>query len=249
MSHFSGSQSPVNNEPRSVEADTAYTPPTPPNGKLLKTDKRQSTQSTQSPYGGGNPSATKSDFFPLRGHARAVSSIVPSSPVWVDHDSSPVANSPITVADRKKSRGRSSSRPLSMIQAYQPPRMDVNEDTIPELQPIFTFLNSHANKLYQEGYFLKLDDQNTRMYIINACSATACTSFANIRTEGKPHLDRTWTECFAQLVGTVLSLWDAAELDAAGENGEVLPKFINLTDASIKMVCYIQRLFRIDSQG
>jgi hypothetical protein len=37
-------------------------------------------------------------------------------------------------------------------------------------------------------------------------------------------------------VGTVLSLWDAAELDAAGEDGEVLPKFINLTDASIKMV-------------
>lgn len=57
-------------------------------------------------------------------------------------------------------------------------------------------------------------------------------------TEGKPNPDRTWTECFAQLVGTVLSLWDAAELDAAGEDGEVLPKFINLTDASIKMVCY-----------
>lgn len=41
--------------------------------------------------------------------------------------------------------------------------MDVSDDTIPELQPIFTFLNSHSNKLYQEGYFLKLDDQNTRM--------------------------------------------------------------------------------------
>lgn len=57
------------------------------------------------------------------------------------------------------------------------------------------------------------------------------------RLGGKPNPDRTWTECFAQLVGTVLSLWDAAELDAAGEDGEVLPKFINLTDASIKMVC------------
>ncbi|KAK4131904.1 hypothetical protein BT67DRAFT_387018 [Trichocladium antarcticum] len=93
--------------------------------------------------------------------------------------------------------------------------MDVNEDTPAELQPIFTLLNSHSNKLYQEGYFLKLDDQDIR---------------------GKPNPDRTWTECFAQLVGTVLSLWDAAELDAAGEDGEVLPKFINLTDASIKMI-------------
>jgi len=38
--------------------------------------------------------------------------------------------------------------------------MDVNEETLPELQPIFNFLNSHTNKLYQEGYFLKLDDQD-----------------------------------------------------------------------------------------
>ncbi|KAI9053451.1 hypothetical protein LZ554_002409 [Drepanopeziza brunnea f. sp. 'monogermtubi'] len=108
-----------------------------------------------------------------------------------------------------------SNRPLSMIQTYHPSLMDVTQDTLPELQPIFTFLNSHANKLYQEGYFLKLDDQNT---------------------QGKPNADRTWTECFAQLVGTVLSLWDASELDEAGQEGEVLPKFINLTDASIKMI-------------
>ena len=49
-------------------------------------------------------------------------------------------------------------------------------------------------------------------------------------------MDRNWTECFAQLVGTVLSLWDAAALDAAGQDGEVAPTFINLADASIKMV-------------
>jgi CCR4-NOT transcriptional complex subunit CAF120 len=49
-----------------------------------------------------------------------------------------------------------------MVQTYNPPLMDVNADTPPELQPVFTLLNSHSNKLYQEGYFLKLDDQNTR---------------------------------------------------------------------------------------
>ncbi len=59
-------------------------------------------------------------------------------------------------------REHAPSRPMSMVQTYQPPLMDINQDTLPELQPIFTFLNSHANKLYQEGYFLKLDDQNTR---------------------------------------------------------------------------------------
>jgi len=54
--------------------------------------------------------------------------------------------------------------------------------------------------------------------------------------DGRPNADRSWTESFAQLVGTVLSLWDAAALDAAGQDGEVAPTFINLADASIKMV-------------
>ena len=76
-------------------------------------------------------------------------------------------------------------------------------------------MNSHSNKLYQEGYFLKLHDLDAR---------------------GRPSGDRTWQECFAQLVGTVLSLWDAAELDSAGDDGEVVPTFVNLADASIKMI-------------
>jgi CCR4-NOT transcriptional complex subunit CAF120 len=63
-----------------------------------------------------------------------------------------------------------------MVQTYQPPLMEVANDTPPELQPIFTFLNSHSNKLYQEGYFLKLHDLDTR---------------------GRPSRDRTWQECFA----------------------------------------------------
>jgi CCR4-NOT transcriptional complex subunit CAF120 len=53
---------------------------------------------------------------------------------------------------------------MSIIQTYQPPVMEVTEDTIPELQPIFSLLNYHSNKLYHEGYFLKLDDQNTRTW-------------------------------------------------------------------------------------
>lgn len=54
--------------------------------------------------------------------------------------------------------------------------------------------------------------------------------------DGRPNHDRSWTESFAQLVGTILSLWDASALDAAGQDGEVAPTFINLADASIKMV-------------
>lgn len=59
---------------------------------------------------------------------------------------------------------------------------------------------------------------------------------ADIDAGGRPSPDRNWTEVFAQLVGTVLSVWDAQRLDDAGEDGEVVPSFINLADASIKMV-------------
>lgn len=119
-----------------------------------------------------------------------------------------------TPASRARGDSRANTRPNSMIQTYNPPQVEVALDTPPELQPIFSFLNSHSNKLYQEGYFLKLHDLDSR---------------------GRPSQDRVWTECFAQLVGTVLSLWDAAALDQAGEDGEVVPTFINLSDASIKM--------------
>ena len=74
------------------------------------------------------------------------------------HFASPARDSP---APRTRTE-RASSRPASMIQTYQPPMMEIAQDTIPELQPIFTFLNSHSNKLYQEGYFLKLNDLDTR---------------------------------------------------------------------------------------
>ena len=52
------------------------------------------------------------------------------------------------------------SRPPSMIFSRNPPLMEHTEDTPPELSPIFSFLNIHTNKVYQEGYFLKLNDQD-----------------------------------------------------------------------------------------
>ena len=63
---------------------------------------------------------------------------------------------------RQRSDTGRSSCPMSMIQTYQPPIMEVGQDTLPELQRIFMFLNSHSNKLYQEGYFLKFHDTDSR---------------------------------------------------------------------------------------
>ena len=76
------------------------------------------------------------------------------------HVAAPSRDSP---PPRTRNERTFSMRPMSMVQTYQPPLMEIAQDTIPELQPIFSFLNSHANKLYQEGYFLKLNDLDTRM--------------------------------------------------------------------------------------
>lgn len=78
------------------------------------------------------------------------------------HVAAPARDSPTPSPLRTREQRSNSIRPMSMVQTYQPPTMEIAGDTIPELQPIFTFLNSHGNKLYQEGYFLKLNDLDTR---------------------------------------------------------------------------------------
>ncbi|PGH19199.1 hypothetical protein AJ80_04170 [Polytolypa hystricis UAMH7299] len=122
--------------------------------------------------------------------------------------------SPANASPAHTLRKKGKTRPDSVF-LPQAPLVDLTLDTLPELEPIFTHLSSHANKLYQEGYFLKLND---------------------LDTQGRPAADRQWVECFAQLIGTVLSLWEASALDAAGAPGDVSPTFINLADASIKMI-------------
>lgn len=57
------------------------------------------------------------------------------------------------------------ARPASMVFSRNPPLLPNAQDTPPELSPIFTYLNIHTNKVYHEGYFLKLNDQDNCMCI------------------------------------------------------------------------------------
>ncbi|RSL55751.1 hypothetical protein CEP53_006987, partial [Fusarium sp. AF-6] len=119
-----------------------------------KTPPPSSSPPSGSPYGHRK---TTSVTEPFPDHRVSNDISRPTTPPSRPDYGTPVSGSPIDTPPRR----RSSSRPPSMVLAHQPPIMDITEDTIPELQPIFSFLNSHSNKLYQEGYFLKLDDQNT----------------------------------------------------------------------------------------
>ncbi|KAL2371696.1 hypothetical protein RJZ57_003859 [Blastomyces gilchristii] len=135
-----------------------------------------------------------------------------TDPLPINKVPSPTATA--SLSHTLKKSDRTSSRPVSA--AYpQPSVMDVPSETIPELEPVLNHLNAQTNKLYQEGYFLKLND---------------------LDIHGRSFQERQWVDCFAQLIGTVLSLWDSAALDAAGPGEDVPPTFINLADASIKMI-------------
>ncbi|PGH06893.1 CCR4-NOT transcriptional complex subunit [Blastomyces parvus] len=151
-------------------------------------------------------------------------SLAPSPSALVSHqrpntDPLPINKVPSTTATATpphtlKKSDRMSSRPVSAAYS-QPSIMDASPGSIPELEPVLNYLSGQANKLYQEGYFLKLND---------------------LDINGQSLQDRQWVDCFAQLIGTVLSLWDSAALDAAGPDQDVPPTFINLADASIKMI-------------
>ena len=88
-----------------------------------------------------------------------------------------------------------------------------------ELRSALSLQAAQQQKLYMEGYLL----------------------VQHITTvDGQPAIQRhekfsEWTECFVQLCGTTLSIWDAAKLAAAGDE-LVPPSFINVTDAFVDFV-------------
>lgn len=143
---------------------------------MLRAVRSSTVLSFMSEWGGshshrrGTSSATPSPAPPSPSKQPNASSFSVSSV----YDSQDVSQSPQT---QPRPDSRPSSRPMSMIQTYQPPVMEVGQDTLPELQRIFTFLNSHSNKLYQEGYFLKFHDTDARTSLlpyIPACDTDSC---------------------------------------------------------------------------
>ncbi|KAK6510174.1 hypothetical protein TWF481_004887 [Arthrobotrys musiformis] len=141
--------------------------------------------------------------------------------------STPPNDSPAPIARQTSRSGQ--PRPSSVINPFTMSNgiggNGVQEgDILPEMVGVFKYLGEHAQKVYHEGYFQKLNDMNP--------DGTAVTS-------------REWTDCYAQLIGTVLTIWDdraiqeeeeRARRGFASEGNVVKPTFLNLTDASMKMI-------------
>jgi hypothetical protein len=99
---------------------------------------------------------------------------------------SPIEGSPSQLTTKAERR---ISRPASTVFSHNPPLTELSEDTPPELQPIFTYLNNHANKLYHEGYFLKLNDLDTRMCCLMCLSKLTRTDSIAFKRAGLVPID------------------------------------------------------------
>lgn len=89
-----------------------------------------------------------------------------------------------------------------------------------DLRSALSLQEAQQKKLYMEGYLLKRDDLGTDGKAIHASDEK-----------------RQWTECFVQLSGTVLSLWNVDQMEQAARQGtEVPPTYINITDSFVDFI-------------
>ncbi|KAJ7928929.1 hypothetical protein B0H13DRAFT_969709 [Mycena leptocephala] len=103
------------------------------------------------------------------------------------------------------------SRPsLDQPQAPAPPLH-------PEIRSVVQLTTAHARKIYFSGPLVRRIER---------------------QPDGqKPTKDEGWTEVWAQLGGTTLSIWDMKQIQAASAEGrEVPPTYVNMTDAFVHVL-------------
>ncbi|KAJ2964885.1 hypothetical protein NQZ79_g314 [Umbelopsis isabellina] len=138
--------------------------------------------------------------------------------------------------DMPEQLGRRGSRPLSVrnvapVTSTRPPvfikpapQQPPNLATAPaDMQSTLRLYESFNQKVYFEGYLQKMND---------------------LTADGKPVMDRHWTQWYVELCGSVLTFWDAKDAKENSETGEmeitseepILPTYINVTDSSVDIV-------------
>ncbi|TKY89595.1 hypothetical protein EX895_001380 [Sporisorium graminicola] len=188
------------------------------------------------------PAASTRNFQPSHSHSQSTSVLLNSSSrqMYKPHSQQPAGGNrstsmrpmsafqPLDNPDYYAAGGGASSPTLqrapsptgstarSIRSASQTPLTFKSQD----LRSALSLQESQQKKLYMEGYLLKRDD---------------------LGTDGKPlHVadeKRRWSECFVQLSGTVLSLWNVEQMqDAARRGTEVPPTYINITDSFVDFI-------------
>lgn len=135
-----------------------------------------------------------------------------------------------------------SLRPTSIQEPTIPASIDLNN--VPsELQLVLGLLSLQAQRPYCDGYVLRkqatLPGTSYPLSAPRPIPGPSRQAHTNrFGVDGKPCPDQEWYEFFAQLNGTILSLWDAEAVDQAANQGgqSVMPQFLSISDAVITSV-------------
>ncbi|KAL0574993.1 hypothetical protein V5O48_006981 [Marasmius crinis-equi] len=87
----------------------------------------------------------------------------------------------------------------------------------PEIRSVVQLTAAHAHKVYVSGRLVRRVERDANGH--------------------RPTKDEGWTEVWAQLGGTTLSIWDMKAINEASKEGkEVPPTYINMTDAFVQVL-------------
>ena len=99
-------------------------------------------------------------------------------------------------------------RPLSSPVPESPPQ---TPNLHPEIRSIVNLTAAHTQKIYFSGPLIRRVER---------------------QPDGTPSRGEGWTDVWARLGGTILSIWDTKQIEEASkENRQVPPTYINITDA------------------
>jgi len=147
-------------------------------------------------------------FFSFRSRPRTLSHSRSSSMGSLDHGRNPMPQQP---PNHQPQEQRPSTSPVPVNR--QSPQLSPQTPTLhPEIRSIVNLTAAHAHKIYFSGPLVRRIER---------------------QPDGtRPSRDEGWTDVWAQLGGTILSIWDTKQIqEASKENRQVPPTYMNITDA------------------
>ena len=128
-------------------------------------------------------------------------------------------NSTTSKLQSQRARGHSGSGPGGSLQRRTtlaiapPPRISAGKTLHPEIEQVVALTLAHSSKIYCSGPLIrKIERQSDGQ-------------------AAKPH-EAGWSEVWAQLGGTTMSVWDMQAINKASQEGkEVPPTYLNVTDS------------------
>lgn len=132
-------------------------------------------------------------------------------------------NSTTSKLQSQRARGHSGSgggtlQRRTTLAVVPPPRISAGKTLHPEIEQVVALSLAHSSKIYCSGPLArKIERQSDG-------------------SPAKPH-EASWSEVWAQLGGTTMSVWDMQAINKASQEGkEVPPTYLNVTDSVSQLI-------------